>query len=155
MMNLACVFVQAQECVVSVIQSLCDTVVTLLPPPGTTLIGSTGDPGSMPTPDVYLANALPPRDLLITMCTVMLEHIANIEHSFTTLLPTVRTFLMLTEHDYGFYHLRRYVYFRLLYNLMFYNCDLGFNEQNYRQEIFSMFIKNHSRPLHWSRGQHV
>lgn len=101
-------YVQAQECVVSVIQSLCDTEVTLLPPPGTTLVGGGGgDPGSMPTPDVYLANALPPRDLLVTMCTVMLEHVANIEHSFTTLLPTVRTFLMLTEHDYGFYHLKR------------------------------------------------
>jgi len=102
--------VQAQECVVSVIQSLCDTEVTLLPPPGTTLGGGGGgEPGSVPTADVYLANALPPRDLLLTLCTVMLEHIANIEHSFTTLLPTVRTFLMLTEHDYGFYHLRRYV----------------------------------------------
>lgn len=99
--------VQAQECVVSVIQSLCDTEVTLLPPPGTTLGG--GEPGLMPASDVYLANALPPRDLLLTLCTVMLEHIANIEHSFTTLLPTVRTFLMLTEHDYGFYHLKRYV----------------------------------------------
>jgi len=102
--------VQAQECVVSVIQSLCDTEVTLLPPPGTTLCGGGGgEPGSVPTADVYLANALPPRDLLLTLCTVMLEHIANIEHSFTTLLPTVRTFLMLTEHDYGFYHLKRYV----------------------------------------------
>lgn len=100
---------QAQECVVSVIQSLCDTEVTLLPPPGTTLVGGGGgDVASMPTADVYLANALPQRDLLLTMCTVMLEHVANIEHSFTTLLPTVRTFLMLMEHDYGFYHLKRY-----------------------------------------------
>nr|CAD7263173.1 unnamed protein product [Timema shepardi] len=89
--------IQAQECVVSVIQSLCDTEVTLLPPPG---------PAPAPTPEVYLANALPPRDLLVTLCSVLLEHVANIEHSFTTLLPTVRTFLMLTEHDYGLFHLR-------------------------------------------------
>jgi hypothetical protein len=107
--NVVVDLLQAQECVVSVIQSLCDTEVTLLPPPGTTLVGGGGvDIGSMPTADVYLANALPPRDLLLTMCTVMLEHVANIEHSFTTLLPTVRTFLMLVEHDYGFYHLKRY-----------------------------------------------
>jgi hypothetical protein len=111
--------VQAQECVVSVIQSLCDTEVTLLPPPGTTLGGGGGgEPGSVPTADVYLANAVPPRDLLLTLCTVMLEHIANIEHSFTTLLPTVRTFLMLTEHDYGFYHLKRYVAESLLFDLI-------------------------------------
>lgn len=111
--------IQAQECVVSVIQSLCDTEVTLLPPPGTTLGGGGGgEPSSVPTPDVYLANALPPRDLLLTLCTVMLEHIANIEHSFTTLLPTVRTFLMLTEHDYGFYHLKRYVTESLRFDLI-------------------------------------
>ncbi|XP_063240539.1 protein virilizer isoform X2 [Bacillus rossius redtenbacheri] len=92
--------VQAQECVVSVIQSLCDIDVTLLPPPGTILSSV------LPSPEVYLSNALPPGDLLSNLCSILLEHISNVEHSFTTLLPTVRTFLMLTEHDYGFYHLR-------------------------------------------------
>ncbi|XP_066999085.2 protein virilizer isoform X2 [Anabrus simplex] len=93
--------IQAQECVVSVIQSLCDTEVTLLSTP------SDQTPQlQTPTPEMYLANSLPPRDLLVSMVSVMLEHISNIEHSFTTLLPTVRTFLMLTEHDYGFYHLK-------------------------------------------------
>lgn len=87
--------IQAQECVVSVIQSLCDTEVSLLPQPG---------PGI--TAEAYLANLLPPRDMLITLCTVLVEHIENIDHSFTTLLPTLRTFLMLTEHDYGFSHLK-------------------------------------------------
>lgn len=96
--------IQAQECVVSVIQSLCDTEVTLLSPPSNGLCNDSQP--NLPTADVYLANALPPRDLLLAMITVMLEHISNIEHSFTTLLPTVRTFLMLTEHDFGFYHLK-------------------------------------------------
>lgn len=87
------------------IQSLCDLEVSLMPPPG---------PGSSTSPQQFLACALPPRELLSMFCGVLLDHMSNIQHSFTTLLPTVRTFLMLVEHDYGFYHLKRFVYLQYL-----------------------------------------
>ncbi|KAK3914172.1 Protein virilizer-like protein [Frankliniella fusca] len=91
--------IQAQECVVSVIQSLCDVDISLLPPPGTGV-------DSTASSQQFLASALPPREILATFCAVLLEHVTILQHSFTTLLPTVRTFLMLAEHDYGFYHLK-------------------------------------------------
>lgn len=91
--------VQAQECVVSIMQSLCDIDISLMTPPSS---------GSISTISYqqFLASALPPRELLSLFCSVLLEHMSNTQHSFTTLLPTVRTFLMLVEHDYGFYHLK-------------------------------------------------
>lgn len=97
------VHIQAQECIVSIVQSLCHTELTLLPPPGMLLVGG----GSTTPPEIYLANTLPPRDLLGTLILVMLEHVSNMQHSLTTLQPTIRTFLMLTEHDYGFFHLKK------------------------------------------------
>ncbi|XP_054285555.1 protein virilizer-like isoform X1 [Macrosteles quadrilineatus] len=93
--------VQAQECIVSVVQSLCHCELTLVPPPGVVLVGAT-----TPHPDTYLANTLPPRDLLGTLLLVMLEHVGDARNNLTTLQPSLRTFLMLTEHDYGFFHLK-------------------------------------------------
>lgn len=87
----------------SVVQSLCHCELTLVPPPGVMLVGG----ATATTPDVYLANTLPPRDLLGTLILVMLEHISDNLNSLTTLQPTLRTFLMLTEHDYGFFHLKK------------------------------------------------
>lgn len=46
--------------------------------------------------------------------SALLEHISNPAHSYASLLPCVRTLVMLTEHDYGFYHLKVYVEFCLL-----------------------------------------
>ncbi|XP_075224431.1 VIR_N domain-containing protein isoform X2 [Lycorma delicatula] len=97
--------VQAQECIISVMQCLCDTELTLLPPSGGIVVGGTNSTPS----DVYLANTLPSRDLLGTLCLVMLEHIIN-TRDLSTILPTynpiIRTFVMLTEHDYGYFHLK-------------------------------------------------
>ncbi|XP_039284110.1 protein virilizer isoform X2 [Nilaparvata lugens] len=92
--------VQAQECVISIIQSLVDPDLTLLPPP----VG--GAAQTTPT-EVYLANALPPRDLLAPLCVAMVEHLTNENQtSITTLQPVLRTFIMLVEHDLGLYHLK-------------------------------------------------
>ncbi|GLV34007.1 virilizer [Carabus blaptoides fortunei] len=87
---------QAQECIVNIIQNLCDTEITLLQ----SIDGQKCDI----TSDIYLSNSLPPKDLLITILTTLLDHF-TCDNTFTTLLPIVRTFILLTEHDYGFYHL--------------------------------------------------
>lgn len=88
--------VQAQECILSIIQSFCDSEITLLrlPPDEKTEI----------TSEMYLANALPVKDTFLCLINTMLDHLMG-DNCFITLLPIVRTMLLLTEHDYGFYHL--------------------------------------------------
>lgn len=83
---------QAQECVLSILHSCCDVELTLLQP--------TAD-----ARDVYLANALPGKEQLINIVALLLDHLGA-ENSLVTCVPAVRTLLLLTEHDYGFFHLR-------------------------------------------------
>lgn len=47
----------------------------------------------------------------------LLEHISNPAHPYASLLPCVRTLVMLTEHKYGFYHLKVYtaIHFAYIY----------------------------------------
>ena len=53
-----------------------------------------------------LACTLPDKELMAQVVGALLEHISNPSHSYASLLPCVRTLVMLTEHDYGFYHLK-------------------------------------------------
>lgn len=39
--------------------------------------------------------------------TALLDHMGSADHSYASILPCVRTLVMLTEHDYGFYYLKR------------------------------------------------
>lgn len=55
--------------------------------------------------DIYLANALPTKEYLGVFLNTIIDHI-NGDNSFMTYLPVLRILLFLTEHDYGFYHLR-------------------------------------------------
>ncbi|XP_025114734.1 protein virilizer homolog isoform X3 [Pomacea canaliculata] len=86
--------VQAQEACVSVLQSLCDQEITLV-----------ASDSNMPLLE-QLACTLPEKELMVPIVTALLEHISNPSHSYASLLPCVRTLVMLTEHDYGFYHLK-------------------------------------------------
>ncbi|XP_060534477.1 protein virilizer [Cylas formicarius] len=85
---------QAQECILSVVQSFCDVEIALT------------QATTAASPERYLANALPVKEHLLTYVDVMLDHLASPENSFVTYLPIVRTLLLLTEHDYGFRHLK-------------------------------------------------
>ncbi len=53
-----------------------------------------------------LANAVPPREELQIVCSGLLDHLGNRDHSYSSLLPSVRTLDILTYHDYGFYHVK-------------------------------------------------
>ncbi|KAL8610324.1 hypothetical protein ACOMHN_041138 [Nucella lapillus] len=87
--------VQAQEAIVSVLQSLCDQEITLV-----------AQDTNMSLPE-QLACTLPDKDLMGQMVGALMEHIGGTPpHSYASLLPSVRTLVMLTEHDYGFYHLK-------------------------------------------------
>lgn len=88
--------IQSQECILSIIQSFCDSEITLL---------QNYVEGRHLSSDIYLANALPTKELLLIFISSMTEHLMA-DNSFVTYLPIVRSFLLLTEHDYGFYYLR-------------------------------------------------
>jgi hypothetical protein len=88
--------IQAQECILSIIQSFCDIEITLL---------QSAIEKSEITSDLYLANALPIKEHLLNFISMILDYL-QVDSSFVTYLPAVRTLLLLTEHDYGFYHLR-------------------------------------------------
>lgn len=91
--------VQAQECLLSIIQSLCDTEITLLQ--------SLNEKHDV-TPEMYLTNSLPCKENLTHFINAMLDHLMS-NNSFITYLPILRTLLLLNEHDYGFYHLREHI----------------------------------------------
>lgn len=88
--------VQAQECILSIIQSFCDSEITLLQ--------SSLDEKVELTSEVYLANALPTKDVFLLFINTMIDHL-KADNCFITFLPIIRTMLLLTEHNYGFYHL--------------------------------------------------
>lgn len=85
--------IQCQECILSIIQSFCDAEISLM------------QNSSEQLSNIYLSNALPNKEHLISFIEVITEHIFN-NNSFVTYLPAVRMIFLLTEHDYGFYHLR-------------------------------------------------
>lgn len=89
--------VQSQECILSLMQSLCDCEISLYQNPVN---------GQHLSSEVYLANALPTKEILIQFLSVILDHLMCYDNSFVTYLPAVRTLILLTEHDYGFYHLK-------------------------------------------------
>ncbi|KAK5642557.1 hypothetical protein RI129_008724 [Pyrocoelia pectoralis] len=98
--------VQAQECILSIIQSLCDTEITLLQ--------SDGIEKNEITSEVYLADSLPVKDTLLSFISMMVDHLMS-DNTFVTYLPIIRTLLLLMEHDYGFYHLRDYLLKRTMF----------------------------------------
>ncbi|KAM8967455.1 protein virilizer homolog isoform 2-T2 [Pelodytes ibericus] len=88
---------QCAEYVASIVQYLCDQDIGLILP-------STGDT-TVPELD-RLANSLPSKDLLPSICDSLIETLINSDSSYTSLLTCVRTMMFLSEHDYVFYHLK-------------------------------------------------
>jgi hypothetical protein len=57
-----------------------------------------------------LANALPGREMISSVCDSLMEVLGNGESSAALLLTCLRTLMFLTEHDYGLYHLKGYTH---------------------------------------------
>lgn len=103
--------IQIQDCILTIIQTMCDTDYSLVPieeclpgPVGSETCKTNGDE----KPDLSqalkrLVNALPSKDLLNTICSSLVQHLTNSAHSYTTVLLALRILIMLTEHDFGFY----------------------------------------------------
>ncbi|XP_070574528.1 protein virilizer homolog [Ptychodera flava] len=85
---------QSQECIVAIIQSTCDPEITLMSVDQSTALQD------------QLANSLPIKEHLELILNAILEHVGNTDQTYATILLCLRTLIMLTEHDYGFYHLK-------------------------------------------------
>ncbi|XP_074646809.1 uncharacterized protein LOC141902811 [Tubulanus polymorphus] len=81
---------QAQECIVSILQSICDPEISILPPE------------SVQEPELLLSSSIPCRELLNEICNGLLIHTGHIDHNYASILLALRTLVMLLEHDYGF-----------------------------------------------------
>ncbi|XP_052231908.1 protein virilizer homolog isoform X2 [Dreissena polymorpha] len=86
--------VQDQESIVSILQSLCDMEVTLTSGETTLSVQE------------QVCNALPTIDQLTLIIESLFEHIYHPNHKYDSVLPCIRAFVMLTEHDYSFYLLK-------------------------------------------------
>ncbi|KAG7470064.1 hypothetical protein MATL_G00135290 [Megalops atlanticus] len=85
------------ELVASFFQSLCDQDIALM-------VSSNSD---APLSEAeQLANALPSREMLSAVCDAMLEVLGNPDSSAALVLTCIRTMMFLTEHEYGFFHLK-------------------------------------------------
>lgn len=88
---------QCSELVGTILQSLCDQDISLVvSPPGESCVSEAEQ----------LANALPGREMMSSVCSALLEVLGNAESSLSLPLTCIRTLTFLTEHDYGLYHLK-------------------------------------------------
>ncbi|GAB6027345.1 hypothetical protein CHUAL_001621 [Chamberlinius hualienensis] len=85
---------QLQECIMSIFQSLCDTEISFA-----------GSDLQILQPD-QLAYSLPNKDHMASVCSAVWDHVANYPSAGPSILLALRTLIMLTEHDYGFYYLK-------------------------------------------------
>ncbi|CAL8247193.1 unnamed protein product [Lota lota] len=88
---------QCSELVATILQSLCDQDISLVAsPPGEGCVVEAEQ----------LANSLPCRELMSSVCSSFLEVLGTPESSPPLLLSCIRTLMFLTEHDYGLYHIK-------------------------------------------------
>ncbi|CAG11921.1 unnamed protein product, partial [Tetraodon nigroviridis] len=88
---------QCSEVVGTIFQSLCDQDISLVvSPPGESCVSEAEQ----------LANALPGREMMSSVCKALLDVLGHSESSVPLLLTCIRTLTFLTEHDYGLYHLK-------------------------------------------------
>ncbi|GFT51849.1 protein virilizer homolog [Nephila pilipes] len=87
--------IQAQECIVSILQSLCDPDISFV----------TFDSGALV--NEVLSSSLPSKEHMILICGALIQHIGCHKHSYSSVLPSLRSLVMLTEHDYGYFHVKQ------------------------------------------------
>lgn len=87
--------VQSQECTVSILQSLCDPDISFIT-----------FEGGAPVNEV-LSSSLPSKEHMLLICGALVQHIGCHKHSYSSVLPSLRTLVMLTEHDYGYFHVKQ------------------------------------------------
>ncbi|XP_075737295.1 VIR_N domain-containing protein isoform X5 [Rhipicephalus microplus] len=105
--------IQVQECILTLIQAMCDTEISLAPvegllPGSTEMVPEASKSNGDEKPDLSqamkrLVNSLPSKDQLNAICLALVQHLTNSSHSYRTVLLALRILIMLTEHDFGFY----------------------------------------------------
>uniref|UniRef100_A0AAY4DN80 Virilizer N-terminal domain-containing protein n=1 Tax=Denticeps clupeoides TaxID=299321 RepID=A0AAY4DN80_9TELE len=88
---------QSAELTASILQSLCDQDISLVVSGSGEVCASEAE---------QLANALPPCEMLVSVCDGLLEALGHTPSTHTLQLACLRTLMILTEHDYGLFHLK-------------------------------------------------
>ncbi|XP_077577132.1 protein virilizer homolog [Stigmatopora nigra] len=88
---------QCSELMGTIIQSLCDQDISLVLSQGAESCVSEVE---------QLANALPGREMMLSISNSLIEVLGHQDSSAPLLLTCIRTLTFLTEHDYGVYHLK-------------------------------------------------
>ncbi|XP_069477471.1 protein virilizer homolog [Ambystoma mexicanum] len=91
------IHLQCAEYVTTILQCLCDQDIALILP--SSLEGPISEPDQ-------LANCLPSRELMPSICDSLMETVSNSDSSFACLLTCIRTMMFLSEHDFGFFHIK-------------------------------------------------
>uniref|UniRef100_T1D1V3 Putative virilizer-like protein n=1 Tax=Cupiennius salei TaxID=6928 RepID=T1D1V3_CUPSA len=86
--------IQSHECIVSILQSLCDPDIGFITYESGVHVNE------------VLASSLPCKEHISQICGALVQHIGCHQHSYSSVLPSLRSLVMLTEHDYGFYHVK-------------------------------------------------
>ncbi|CAG2252768.1 VIRMA [Mytilus edulis] len=63
--------------------------------------------GSSEFTDKQIAYSLPQPSDMVMITTALLDHMGSADHNYASILPCVKTLVMLTDHDYGFYFLKK------------------------------------------------
>lgn len=92
---------QAQDYLVSIIQYLCDHENAMH-----VYQDSRGQEGATMGHSTNLSG-VPNKDVLIPMVDALVDHLRNLHSPHQSLQQVLRALIHLTEHDYGFYHIKR------------------------------------------------
>uniref|UniRef100_A0A915JWY6 Uncharacterized protein n=1 Tax=Romanomermis culicivorax TaxID=13658 RepID=A0A915JWY6_ROMCU len=85
----------SQQQIATTFQSLCDDSISL--------IQGQSESGNIQS----LANCLPEQAQLLQICSSLLKNISNNKQPYATVLPALRIFMTLSEHDYGIFCIKK------------------------------------------------
>ncbi|KAF8783457.1 Protein virilizer like protein [Argiope bruennichi] len=64
-------------------------------------------PLPLPLQTRELSSSLPCKEHMVVICGALIQHIGCHKHSYSSVLPSLRSLVMLTEHDYGYFHVKQ------------------------------------------------
>ncbi|GBP08577.1 Protein virilizer [Eumeta japonica] len=117
----------AQECAAHALSALCDAEVTLAP---------TGA-----SPDTLLGNSLPGREPLAALLAATADCLEAPNKSCAVMSVVLRTYFVLTEHEYGFQQFRRLLAKRKeSFGKLFVWAMEGLSASEERAEVLSLYV---------------
>ncbi|XP_068224412.1 protein virilizer isoform X3 [Palaemon carinicauda] len=96
--------VQAQECLVTIIQYLCDHENAMHVSQDCNVQDGNVQVNAVPTP--ITLSGVPNKDTLVPIVEALIDHLRNLHSPHQSIQQVLRALMRLMEHDYGFYHIK-------------------------------------------------